>query len=85
MRAPPLGPSDFNLAQHSPTTRPSVERTTAKAVMRLNRIELSSAEAHATFGHQFDHQFEHQFEHQFDHRAPARNSVPFRGPDVNPR
>ena len=29
----PLGPLGFNFAQHSPTTRPSVERTAEKAFM----------------------------------------------------
>ena len=29
----PLGPLGFNLAQHSPTTRPSVQRTADKAFM----------------------------------------------------
>ena len=38
-----LGP--LNLAQHSPKTRPSVERTADKAFLLSDRLELSSAEA----------------------------------------
>ena len=41
----PLGPFGFYLAQHSPTTRPSVERTTDKAFLLSDRVELSSAKA----------------------------------------
>ena len=35
----------FNFAQHSPTTRPSVERTAKKACLLSDRVLLSSAEA----------------------------------------
>ena len=35
----------FQFSQHSPTTRPSVERTAEKAFMLSDRVQLSSAEA----------------------------------------
>ena len=35
----------FEFAQHSPTTRPSVERTAERALMLLDRVKLSSAKA----------------------------------------
>ena len=41
----PLGPLGFNFSQHSPTTRPSVERTAEKAFLLSDRVSLSSAEA----------------------------------------
>ena len=41
----PLGPLGFNFAQHSPTTRPSVERTAENAFMLSGRGQLSFAEA----------------------------------------
>ena len=41
----PSGPLGFNLSQHSPTTRPSVERTAEKAFTLSDRVQLSSAEA----------------------------------------
>ena len=34
----PLGPLGFNFAQHSPTARPSVERTAEKAFMLSDRV-----------------------------------------------
>ena len=34
----PLGPVGFEGAQHSPTTRPSVERTADKAFLLLDRV-----------------------------------------------
>jgi hypothetical protein len=34
----PLGPLGFNLAPHSPTTRPSVERTADKAFLLSERV-----------------------------------------------
>ena len=40
-----FGPLGFNSAQNSPTTRPSVERTSEKAFMLSDRVELSMAEA----------------------------------------
>ena len=43
--AVPLGPLDYIFSQHSPTTRPSVERTAEKAFMLSDRVWLSSAEA----------------------------------------
>ena len=39
------GPSGYNFSQHSPTTRPSVERTSDKASLLSDRTELSPAEA----------------------------------------
>ena len=33
-----LGPLGFNLAQHSPTTRPSVERTADEAFLLSDRV-----------------------------------------------
>ena len=41
----PLGPLGLNFAQHSPTPRPSVERTAEKAFLLSDRVSLSSAEA----------------------------------------
>jgi len=37
-RGSPLGPLGFKLAQHSPTTRPFVERTAEKAFLLSDRI-----------------------------------------------
>ena len=34
----PLGPLGFNFSQHGPTTRPSVERTAAKAFLLPDRV-----------------------------------------------
>jgi hypothetical protein len=34
----PEGPLGFNFAQHSPTTRPSVERTAEKAFLLSDRV-----------------------------------------------
>ena len=42
---PPVGPLGFRCSQHSPTTRPSVERTADKAFFLSDRVYLSSAEA----------------------------------------
>jgi hypothetical protein len=39
--ARPLGSLDFDLAQHSPTTRPSVERTAEEAFMLSDRSRLA--------------------------------------------
>ena len=36
--ADPLGPLGFNLSQHGPTTRPSVERTAEKAFLLPDRV-----------------------------------------------
>ena len=41
----PSGPSGFECSQHSPTIRPSVERTAEKAFLLSDRVKLSSAEA----------------------------------------
>jgi len=41
----PLGPLGLNFSQHSPTTRPSVEKTADKAFLLSDRVQLSSAEA----------------------------------------
>ena len=45
LRAVPLGSLGFKCSQHSPTTRPSVERTAEKAFLLSDRVSLSSAEA----------------------------------------
>ena len=41
----PLGPLGFNLAQHSPATRPSVERTAEKAFCVRNAFSVGQAAA----------------------------------------
>jgi hypothetical protein len=41
----PLGLLGFKCSQHSPTTRPPVERTAEKAFLLSDRVLLSSAEA----------------------------------------
>jgi len=41
----PSDPLGYNFSQHSPTTRPAVEKTAEKVFMLSDRVELSSAEA----------------------------------------
>jgi hypothetical protein len=41
----PLGPLGYDFFPHSPTTRPSPERTAGKAFLLSDRVSLSSAEA----------------------------------------
>ena len=36
----PLGPLGFKCSQHSPTTRPSVERTAEKAFLLSDRVQF---------------------------------------------
>ena len=40
----PLGPLGYDFSQHSPTARPSVERTAGKAFLLSGRVLLSSAD-----------------------------------------
>ena len=40
-----LGPLGFDSSQHTPTPRPSVERTAEKTILLSDRVSLSSAEA----------------------------------------
>ena len=49
-RMDPVGPLGFKRSKHSPTTRPSVERTAEKSYLLSDRVQLSSAEARRCFG-----------------------------------
>ena len=48
----PSGTLCFKCSQHSPTTRPSVERTAEKEFMLSDRVQLSSVEGGVTQGRQ---------------------------------